>query len=211
MTWPVLLFFLVLGLPLLGALLTIPLRRLASRQVVVLVAALTLFLAATGVILIAEVNPPEADLEALLLLPSAAPAAPPAVPTPRWVQPPRTLALTATIVLRTPTPTPSPPPSPTPNPLSEIRVAVRNGVGTAGLATRVANRLEQEGFQVVEVENDRRVGERPNTLILDKGDHPEARQVLADILNVAPAFIETHSEEPGDVDIIVIVGDDFEE
>jgi hypothetical protein len=210
MSWQLGLFLLILGLPLIGATVAIVLRRVLSERAIILIGALSVFLVAVAVILLVELLPPgEENLGQWLSAPQGLAGAPASAPTARWEQAPRTLAVTETLVLRTPTPTPPATTTPTTNPVSLVTIAVRNGEGSPGLATRVANRLEQEGFSIVEIENDRLVGDRPHTLILDKGDHPAARQIIVELLDIGSDFVETYSTEPGDADIIVIVGDDY--
>lgn len=208
-----LIFVLVLALPLLGAGLALVLRRFVREHVVMILAAIPLFLAGVGVIILVQILSPSEELGQAIPVPETPANVLQQAPTARWVQPPRTLPVTATLSMgQTPTtPTPEPTPAPTINPLSEVTVAVRNGTGGSGVASRTAEMLEAEGFRVVEVENDRKVGERPHTLILDKGDHPEVRQMLTDLLNVEPEYVETHSDEPGEADFIVILGDDYED
>lgn len=216
MPWQLLLLLLILGLPLSGAILALALRRFLPERAPILIAALSLFLAAVAVIILVQLATPDSLLGQTVATPRETPSALRAAPTARWVQPPRTLEITATLDLGT---TPSPTataaaipttPTPTENPLSQVTVAVRNGTGESGLATRVGDLLENQGFRVVERENDRLTGERPHTLILDKGDHAEIRGALADLFEVPSHYVELNSEEPGDADIIIVLGDDFE-
>ncbi len=103
-------------------------------------------------------------------------------------------------------------PTATPNPYAGATIVVRNGtMGRSGLATRTTERLQKLGFQVLEPEDDDRAGSRPFSLILDRGDHTVVRQALATVLGVAPENIQVNWREAAAADIIVILGDDFEE
>ena len=208
MSWEPLLFLLILGLPLLGALVALLARRRLPPRAGVLIAALCFFLSAAGIIVLVQWFPLlGGDLGTTLPLPQEALRQ---VPTAPWVQPPRTLTLPPTIA---PTMTPTVPPSPTPTvpPLSRATVTVRNGTHKAGLAGRTAERLSAQGFNVIAIEDDSLPGERPHTLILDRGDHPEIRQALAEFLKVSSDYVTTHSDEMSQADIVVVLGDDFEE
>lgn len=216
MSLRVVLFLAILGLPLAGAALGLFLHRFVHRRLGVLLAALFLCLSAVAVVMFVQF--PSLDAEDLtqplpsLGTPAAGIRMAPTVP---WVQPPRTLGITVTLAPPiTPIPTVEPTATPTPNPLAGVTVAVRNGSQQPGLAGRTADRLESEGFTIVEIENDRLAGERPHTLILDRGDHPDVREALAASLGIAPEYVEINSDEPGgdaDADIIVVLGDDFRE
>lgn len=208
MLWAVLLLvFLVL--PLLGALLALILGRIVPKRGGLLIAALPLFLAIVAIIVLVPLIPPGENL-AEPLAPAAADPAQQVGPTARWVQPPRTL------IFPTTAPTPSTPTVaanrtalPTPHPFSQVTIVVRNGTGESGLATRISRTLAGQGFRVLEPEDDPRQGERPNTLILDQGDHPVVRNAVAEYLHVAPEHIQINTTEDSEGDIIVVLGDDF--
>lgn len=195
---------LVLLVPLVGAVALLALRRWLSRTAVTVVGGLCLLITAAGVVALGLAGSDSPLAQVLPQPPTGLREAPTAV----WVQPPRTLTLQpsqAVTATRTLTPTA------TPNPIAAVTVAVRNGTARPGLAGRTAERLRQHGFQIVEVENDRLAGDRPHTLLLDRGDHPEARQALAELLGIPSEYVVVNSEEPGPADIVLVLGDDFQE
>lgn len=208
------LFVLVLGLPLVGALLALLLRRFLPARALTLIAALPLFIAMVTAILLVQQFTPAEDL-AQILPPTEAPAETLLhAPTARWIQPSRTLSISTTLAPpATPTSTPTPEivPTATIDPRSQVTIAVWNGTGASGVATRAGELLEERGFRVVETENDPQAGERPHSLLLDQGDHPEVRRTLADLFHIEPEYIEIHAEEGAEADITVILGDDYEE
>jgi len=210
MSWTLILILLVLGLPLVGAILALLLGRFLPKRGGTLLAALPLFLSSVALLLLTQLLPLGADLGQPIPPTLSTQAALRYAPTSRWEQPPRTL--NATIAF-SPTPTPTPTvaitPTSTPHPFSLATVVVRNGTGESGLATRTTRELQTEGFRVIEPEDDPEEGNRPHTLILDRGDHAEVRQALVGYLNVAPEYVEINSDEPSGADIIVILGDDY--
>jgi len=211
MPW-VALLSLVLILPLIGALLTLALGRILPKRGGLLVAALPLFLAIVAIVVAVPLVSPGQDLAETISAPSTEVALQIA-PTSAWVQPPRTLVF-PTVVTPTATPTATPDQfatsSPTPHPFSLVTIVVRNGTGETGLATRTSKRLAQQGFRVLSPEDDPQQGTRPQTLILDRGDHPEVRNALAQFLNIAPERIQISSGETSEGDIVLIIGDDFD-
>jgi hypothetical protein len=210
MLWVVVLL-LVLVLLLIGALLTLTLGRILPKRGGLLVAALPLFLAIVVIVVMVPLIRPDQDLAETISPPSPGVALQIA-PTAQWVQPPRTLVF-PTVVTPTATPTPTPDraftPSPTPHPYSLVTIVVRNGTGETGLATGTSKRLAQQGFRVLSPEDDPQQGSRPHTLILDRGDHPEVRNALVEFLNVAAEYVQINSVETSGGDIVVIIGDDF--
>jgi len=208
MLWAVLLLV-ILVLPLTGALFAMLLGRIVPKRGGLLIAALPLFLSVVAIIVLIPLIPPGEDL-AEPLPPADAEQVQQVAPTSRWVQPPRTLIFpTVTPFAPTSTPATKRTAEPTLHPFSLVTIVVRNGTGESGLATRTANTLAGQGFRVLEPEDDPLQGERPYTLILDQGDHPEVRNALALYLNVPPEHIEINSEEDSDGDIVVVLGDDL--
>lgn len=111
-----------------------------------------------------------------------------------------------------PTPTLVGGPTATPNPYAGVTIVVRNGTaGRAGLAGRTADRLKAEGFIVLDTEDDDRAGDRPHTLLWDRGDHAFVREALIQLLGIDPEYVELDSPERSAADIIIILGDDFRE
>lgn len=208
MLWAVL-FLILLVLPLFGALLALILGRIVPKRGGMLIAALPLFLAIVALVVLVPLIPPGEDL-AEPLAPAAAEQVQQIAPTSRWVQPARTLIFpTVTPAVPTSTPAANRTATPTPHPFSLVTIVVRNGTGETGLATRTSRTLAGQGFRILDPEDDPLQGERPYTLILDRGDHPEVRNALALYLNVTPEHVEISSEEESEGDIVVILGDDF--
>ncbi len=195
---------LVLLVPLVGGAALLVLKRWLSQVAVTAIAGALLLITAAGVVALG-LGGNGSPLAQALPLPQVGLRE---APTVVWVQPPRTLTLQPSPVVtatRTLTPTA------TPNPIASVTVSVRNGTARPGLAGRTAERLRQQGFQIVEVENDPQAGNRPHTLLLDRGDHPEARQALAELLGIDPEHITVNAEEPAPADIVLVLGDDFQE
>jgi hypothetical protein len=210
MLWAVLLLA-ILVLPLIGALLALVLGRILPKRGGLLVAALSLFLAIVAIVVLVPLIPADQDL-AEPIAPAGAEQAQQVVPTARWVQPPRTLVFaTATPLLPTPTVVANRTVVPTPHPFSLVTIVVRNGTGESGLATRTSKTLAGQGFRILDPEDDPLQGERPHTLILDRGDHPEVRNALAEYLHVEPEYIEINAAEDSEGDIVVVLGDDYGE
>ena len=212
MSLRLLLLILILGLPLVGALLALFLRRVLPETGRILLAALAFFGAGVALIFLVRLPAATEDLGEALPLPQTAQGLLRPAPTSGWVQPARTLEITTTLGPQpSATPTAEPTATPTRVPLSSATIVVRNGTRTIGLAGRTRDRLEEFGFRVVDIDDDPLIGERPHTLILDRGDHPEVRQALASFLGVDDLFVEVNADDPGEADLIVIIGDDFEE
>lgn len=211
MLW-ILLLSLILVLPLLGILVSLLFGRFLPKRGGLLLAAMPIFLVAVAIVVLIPLIPQGEDL-AETVAPSPSPIlALQVAPTSRWVQPPRTLTLpTATAAPATITPTvaASGPPTATPHPYSLATVVVRNGTGETGLATRTSRQLATQGFRVLDPEDDPQQGNRPHTLILDRGDHPTVRQALADLLHIVPQYVTLNAGEDSKADIILILGDDF--
>lgn len=72
----------------------------------------------------------------------------------------------------------------------DIKVAVLNGNGTQGVASKVAKKLESEGFKVVEVANADNFDYDTTTIIYPKGNKDDAEK-LAQILVTADIREET--------------------
>ena len=209
-----LILILVMSVPLAGAMVGLALFRLVKRRWVLVVAALPLLLVPLGVVAALRWSPSSDWWEQALNPPRSTQAALQVAPTQRWAQPPRTLALVATATpTASPTPTAAQTAAPTAHPYSLATIAVRNGTGETGLASRTSKRLAAEGFRILALEDDPLEGNRPYTLILDRGDHPEVRLALAGLLRVPAEHVVVHSEEPSSsgADIVLILGSDFDE
>lgn len=211
MSWQTWVAVLVLTLPLLGAILALLGEQLRLGRAAFWPAALSFFLAAVGLLALVEWPATKGEPGLFLKASAPTPVALQVAPTSRWVQPPRTLHLpTPTPPLPTPTPIFTATATPTPHPLSLATVVVRNGTGQSGLATRTSERLRAQGFRVLPPEDDPQQGNRPHTLILDRGDHAPVRQALAAFLHVPPEQITINAAEESEADLILILGDDFE-
>ncbi len=211
MPWRAWLVVLVLTLPLLGAVLALLWERFRPGRTGIWLAAFPFFLAAVGLLALVEWPATEGEPGLFWRASAPTPIALHVAPTSRWVQPPRTLHLpTPTLPSPTPTPVFTATATPTPHPLSLATVVVRNGTGLSGLATRTSERLRAQGFRVLPPEDDPQQGNRPHTLILDRGDHAPVRQALAAFLHIPPEHITINAAEDSEADIILILGDDFE-
>ncbi len=210
MSSTLLLLLIILLLPIVGALLALILGRLLPQRVGTVIAALALFLCGVAVLVVVQVLPSDVGLGQAVTVVEETVSITQQIATPAWVQPPRTLMLPTEAATPTPSPTPVPP-TPTVDPRTLITVVVRNGTGAVGLAGRVTDLLRTKGFRLHEPEDDPEVGNRPYTLILDRGDHPDVRRALATLLKVEAEHIYVNSSEPSAADVIVIIGDDYQE
>jgi LCP family protein required for cell wall assembly len=91
--------------------------------------------------------------------------------------------------------------------LPPARVSVLNGTGAPGLARRAAERLAQEGMVVAAVGNADRYGTGATRVI----DLTGRREAIAKLRKLAPDLkLQAAGEEvPPEVDLIVVVGQDF--
>ncbi len=102
------------------------------------------------------------------------------------------------------------PPPPTVNRLKEegARVAVRNGTPAAGWARQVVDRLELRGFLITAVGPADR-NDYQETLIISYSDKPYTVDNLQAYLGVNEENVGYEPNAPSEVDILVILGDDF--
>lgn len=102
------------------------------------------------------------------------------------------------------------PPAATVNMLAQegARVAVRNGTPAAGWARQVADRLELRGFLITEVGPADR-NDYQETLIFSYSDKPYTADNLKAYLGVSEENVRHEPNPSGEVDILVILGDDF--
>ncbi len=102
------------------------------------------------------------------------------------------------------------PPAATVNMLAQegARVAVRNGTPAAGWARQVADRLESRGFLITEVGPADR-NDYQETLIFSYSDKPYTADNLKAYLGVSEENVRHEPNPSGEVDILVILGDDF--
>lgn len=83
-----------------------------------------------------------------------------------------------------------------------IRVQVMNGSGEGGVASRVATRLRDGGFQVVEVKNAER-SDYFATFVVARRDDPAAARTVARYLGGAPVIRQAWGPEPADVTVVL--------
>lgn len=97
----------------------------------------------------------------------------------------------------------------------EASLQVQNGTNRAGLASRVTSFLQNEGFETLPADDAPELYNR--TMIIDySGQFPNTRQQLADLLLVADRYVYATPPaeappQPLNVDIVVIVGQDYRE
>jgi hypothetical protein len=123
------------------------------------------------------------------------------------------------VVLPTPTPTQPTPPTPTPTlapvqieglqQLAEegARIAVQNGTSEPNFAARVAAKLMEQGFQVVEFGDADRT-DYPSTVIVDYTGKTFTLEKLVDIFQVTPENVRRSPNLRSEIDIRVVVGQD---
>lgn len=95
--------------------------------------------------------------------------------------------------------------SPDDLPLSELTVEVLNGSGIEGAATRAADRLEREGFQVVFV-GDAGRSDYPHSRVVDRVGSSRACQRM---IGVVPAKVEQGTPGPASPDLTLVIGRDI--
>ena len=88
------------------------------------------------------------------------------------------------------------------------RVVLRNGTPAQGWARQIADRLEVRGFQIVEFSPADRP-DYPETLIFSYADKPYTVQNLQAYLLVKDENVRYEPDASSEVDVLVILGDDF--
>jgi LCP family protein required for cell wall assembly len=124
------------------------------------------------------------------------------------------------VVVPTAAPTQPAPPTPTPTPdvallqerqrLQEegARIAVQNGTSEPNFAARVAAMLMEQGYQVVEFGDADRT-DYSNTVIVDYTGRAYTLERLIDLFQVTPENVRSSANLRSQIDIRVIVGEDF--
>jgi LCP family protein required for cell wall assembly len=143
-----------------------------------------------------------------------------AVQLPKWdlIDPVVADLFTAPVVVL-PTPTPAPPmPTPTLAPqeiegLQELaeegaRIAVQNGTSEPNYAARVAAMLMEQGYQVVEFGDADRL-DYSGTVVVDYTGKTYTLGRLVEAFNVAPENVRQSTNLRSQIDIRIIVGEDF--
>jgi len=115
-------------------------------------------------------------------------------------------------------PTPPSPPSPQPQevPVEQLdrlaqegaKIVVQNGTPTANLDAQTAAFLKEQGYHVVEFSNADRF-DYPQSIIIDYTGKEYTIQSLAVLFNVTPENIRRSPNLKSEVDIRLIVGQDF--
>jgi len=95
-----------------------------------------------------------------------------------------------------------------PTPVQEQAIIqVGNGAGVPGLAGQVSTVLTEAGFSGAEPQT---VEPTPTSYILDFTGKPQTRQRLQEMLGYMPAEVGSPEEAPPGVDILVVLGDDYQ-
>ena len=95
--------------------------------------------------------------------------------------------------------------TPTPEP---GKIILQNGTLTKGLAGNTQSLLTGKGFTVARVEN--ATGNYTKTVIIDFHGRPQFSRSLAVALGVPTTAIQTRLESNNPMDVLVILGDDFQ-
>lgn len=93
----------------------------------------------------------------------------------------------------------------------KVRVAVYNGNGVAGVATRVATDLKTYGFEIVRTDNADR-NDYENTMVIYPSEITPEIENIAKIVGgkiSSASEFQVNDELLGDFDVLVIVGKDF--
>lgn len=92
----------------------------------------------------------------------------------------------------------------------KVRLEVLNGTATSGLAAKVADRLREQGYNVVRVGNADNPNLRYTKVINRSGDDPAADSVARALRRLASSIRLSRSVvDQSDVDVTVIVGPDL--
>jgi LCP family protein required for cell wall assembly len=144
-----------------------------------------------------------------------------AVQLPKWdlINPVVAELFAAPVVAAAPTPTPAPPtPTPTlaPVQVEELqdlaqegaRIAIQNGTSQPNFAAQVAALLMQQGYQVVEFGDADRI-DYPATVVVDYTAKNYTLERLVQMFQVTPENVRHSPNLRSQIDIRVIVGQDF--
>jgi polyisoprenyl-teichoic acid--peptidoglycan teichoic acid transferase len=99
-------------------------------------------------------------------------------------------------------------------PAGDARIQVLNGAGEPGLATRVTLSLDAQGFWMADASD--APGLYEHTMVIDYTGCPRARQSLADLIGIQSDLVYEQPPSnapptPSQADIVVIVGQDYEQ
>ncbi|NIV30717.1 MAG: hypothetical protein GWN58_14820 [Anaerolineae bacterium] len=147
-----------------------------------------------------------------------------AVQLPKWdlIRPLVDEMFKAPVVAAAPTPVPTQPAPPTPTPtlapvqiegLQKLadegaRIAIQNGTSEPNFAARVAASLMEQGFQVVEFGDADRT-DYPNTVLVDYTGKNYTLERLVEMFQVAPENVRHSPNLRSQIDIRIVVGQDF--
>jgi hypothetical protein len=92
--------------------------------------------------------------------------------------------------------------------LEAARLAVLNGAGEEGLASRFAEALQGLGFNVTEIGNADRL-DYPTTRIVDYTGNPYTVQYLVDLMDLTQSQVLFQTLPSSEVDVALIVGYDW--
>jgi hypothetical protein len=90
------------------------------------------------------------------------------------------------------------------------KVAVLNGAGEEGLASRFADALQALGFTVTEIGNADRM-DYPTTRIVDYTGNPYTAQYLVDLMDLTQSQVLFQTQPDNEVDLALVVGYDWQE
>ncbi|MEJ2011247.1 MAG: LCP family protein [Anaerolineales bacterium] len=90
------------------------------------------------------------------------------------------------------------------------KVAVLNGAGEEGLASRFAEALEALGFTVTEIGNADRM-DYPTTRIVDYTGNPYTAQYLVDLMDLTQSQVLSQTVPDNEIDLALVVGYDWQQ
>jgi hypothetical protein len=90
------------------------------------------------------------------------------------------------------------------------RLAVRNGSGIEGLATRTTDYLKPQGLNVTEVGNADRLDYEVSRILVHSDRYPYTVRYLAGLLHLSESQILSQVDPTSTVDIEVILGRDWD-
>lgn len=119
----------------------------------------------------------------------------------------------AEVAANAPAPTPEDQPSPSPSstPPPGPTVEIRNGTNVTGLASRIQTRLEAENYQIITIGNANNRATAATKVYALRTDHNDNAKALADFLSAASDSGLPAEEPASEADVLIILGQDFEE
>ncbi len=95
-------------------------------------------------------------------------------------------------------------PSPSPE---QATVQVQNGAGVVGVAAQASEQLSAAGFTMADPNN---ANTTERSMIIDYGEHPQTRERLVRVLGDLPVDERPASDAPAGVDVVVLLGADYD-